>query len=79
MANQLIEQAKTKANEEGGRMIVQAREAIQNEKNAALAEVKNTAAQLSIDIAERILRRELADSSSQQQLVNSYLKDVKLN
>jgi F-type H+-transporting ATPase subunit b len=41
--------------------------------------VKNTAAQLSIDIAERILRRELADSSSQQQLVDSYLKDVKLN
>jgi F-type H+-transporting ATPase subunit b len=79
MANQLIEQAKTKATEEGGRMIVQAREAIQNEKNAALAEVKNTAAQLSIDIAERILRRELTDVNSQQQLVDSYLKDVKLN
>ncbi|WP_324672631.1 F0F1 ATP synthase subunit B [Hymenobacter sp. GOD-10R] len=79
MANQLIDQAKTKATEEGGRMIVQAREAIQNEKNAALAEVKNTAAQLSIDIAERILRRELTDTASQQQLVDSYLKDVKLN
>lgn len=79
LANQLIEQAKNKANEEGGRMIVQAREAIQNEKNAALAEVKNTAAQLSIDIAERILRRELTDTDSQKELVNSYLKDVKLN
>ena len=79
LANQLIEQAKNKANEEGGRMIVQAREAIQNEKNAALAEVKNTAAQLSIDIAERILRRELTDSNSQKELVDSYLKDVKLN
>jgi F-type H+-transporting ATPase subunit b len=79
MANQLIDQAKTKATEEGGRMIVQAREAIQNEKNAALAEVKNTAAQLSIDIAERILRRELTDTAAQQQLVDSYLKDVKLN
>jgi len=79
MANQLIEQAKNKATEEGGRMISQAREAIQNEKNAALAEVKNTAAQLSIDIAERILRRELSDSSSQKELVDSYLKEVKLN
>ena len=79
LANQLIEQAKNKANEEGGRMIVQAREAIQNEKNAALAEVKNTAAQLSIDIAERILRRELTDTNSQKELVNSYLKEVKLN
>ncbi|TGE19618.1 F0F1 ATP synthase subunit B [Hymenobacter elongatus] len=79
MANQLIEQAKNKATEEGSRMIMQAREAIQNEKHAALTEVKNTAAKLSIDIAERILRRELADSGSQQQLVDSYLKDVKLN
>ncbi|MCB2378750.1 F0F1 ATP synthase subunit B [Hymenobacter sp. BT635] len=79
MANQLIEQAKSKATEEGSRMIMQAREAIQNEKQAALTEVKNTAAKLSIDIAERILRRELADSGSQQQLVDSYLKDVKLN
>ncbi|PJJ48639.1 F0F1 ATP synthase subunit B [Hymenobacter chitinivorans] len=79
MANQLIEQAKSKATEEGSRMIMQAREAIQNEKHAALTEVKNTAAKLSIDIAERILRRELADSGSQQQLVDSYLKDVKLN
>ncbi|GAA3949930.1 F0F1 ATP synthase subunit B [Hymenobacter algoricola] len=79
MANQLIEQAKNKATEEGSRMIMQAREAIQNEKNSALTEVKNTAAKLSIDIAERILRRELADAGSQQQLVDSYLKDVKLN
>lgn len=79
VANQLIEQAKNKATEEGSRMIVQAREAIQNEKNAALAEVKNTAAKLSIDIAERILRRELTDQPAQQQLVDSYLKEVKLN
>lgn len=79
MSNQFIEQAKTKATEEGARMIEQAREAIQNEKNSALAEVKNTAAQLSIDIAERILRRELTDQPAQQQLVDSYLKEVKLN
>lgn len=79
VSNKLIELAKNKATEEGSRMINQAREAIQNEKNAALAEVKNTAAQLSIDIAERILRRELADTASQKELVNSYLKEVKLN
>lgn len=79
IANQQIEDAKTKATEEGQRLIAQAREAIQNEKNAALAEVKNTAAQLSIDIAERILRRELTDAASQKQLVDSYLKEVKLN
>ncbi|WP_400192499.1 F0F1 ATP synthase subunit B [Hymenobacter sp. B81] len=79
MSNQLIETAKQKATDEGARMIMQAREAIQNEKMAALAEVKNTAAQLSIDIAERILRRELSDSGAQKQLVNDYLQEVKLN
>lgn len=79
MSTQLIETAKQKATDEGARLIMQAREAIQNEKNAALAEVKNTAAQLSIDIAERILRRELTDTAAQKQLVTDYLQEVKLN
>lgn len=79
MSAQLIETAKQKATDEGARLIMQAREAIQNEKNAALAEVKNTAAQLSIDIAERILRRELTDTAAQKQLVTDYLQEVKLN
>ena len=79
MVNQFRETEKAKAVEEANRITQQAREAIQTEKNAALAEVKNTAAQLSVDIAERILRRELAEPAAQTQLVNSYLKDVKLN
>ncbi|MVN76478.1 F0F1 ATP synthase subunit B [Hymenobacter sp. HMF4947] len=79
MAAQFVEQAKTTASAEAGRITQQAREAIQQEKNAALAEVKNTAAQLSVDIAERLLRRELADPTAQQKLVDEYLKDVKLN
>jgi len=79
MANQFRETEKAKAVEEANRITQQAREAIQQEKNAALAEVKNTAAQLSLTIAERILRRELTDPAAQTQLVDSYLKDVKLN
>ena len=79
MVNQFRETEKTKAVEEANRITQQAREAIQQEKNAALAEVKNTAAKLSLDIAERILRRELSDPAAQTQLVDSYLKDVKLN
>ena len=79
MVNQFRETEKAKAVEEANRITQQAREAIQTEKNAALAEVKNTAAKLSLDIAERILRRELTDPAAQTQLVDSYLKDVKLN
>ncbi len=79
MANQHRDAEKARATAEANTIIQQAREAIQQEKNAALAEVKNTAAKLSLDIAERILRRELADPAAQTQLVDSYLKDVKLN
>ncbi|OGX81127.1 F0F1 ATP synthase subunit B [Hymenobacter coccineus] len=79
MANQHRETEKARATSEANHIVQQAREAIQTEKNAALAEVKNTAAQLSLDIAERILRRELADPAAQTQLVDSYLKEVKLN
>ena len=79
MANQHREAEKARATAEANTIIQQAREAIQQEKNAALAEVKNTAAKLSLDIAERILRRELTDPAAQTQLVDSYLKDVKLN
>ena len=79
MVNQFRETEKAKAVEEANRITQQAREAIQTEKNAALAEVKNTAAQLSVDIAERILRRELAEPAAQTQLVDLYLKDVKFN
>ncbi|MGI4864989.1 MAG: F0F1 ATP synthase subunit B [Janthinobacterium lividum] len=79
IANQIVEKAKTAATEEANRIAQQARESIQQEKNQALAEVRNTAAQLSVDIAERLLRRELADPAAQQKLVDDYLKDVKLN
>lgn len=77
--NNLVEMAKEKANEEGARMITIAREAIENEKRAAIAEVKNQAASLSIEIAERILRRELSDPMAQQALAQDYVREVTLS
>ena len=77
--NNIVETAKQKANEEGGRMIAQAREAIENEKRAAITEVKNMAAVLSVDIAERILRKELSNPQAQQELAKDYIKEVTLN
>ncbi|MHA6250145.1 F0F1 ATP synthase subunit B [Pontibacter sp. CAU 1760] len=77
-ANGLVETAREKANEEGNRMIAIAREAIENEKRAALTEVKNQAATLSIEIAERILRRELSDPKAQEALAQNYMREVTL-
>ncbi|SIT88180.1 F0F1 ATP synthase subunit B [Pontibacter indicus] len=78
-ANMLVETAKQKANEEGGRMIAQARESIENEKRAAITEVKNMAAALSVDIAERILRKELSNPQAQHELAKDYINEVTLN
>jgi F-type H+-transporting ATPase subunit b len=79
VATNLVESARTKATEEGQRMIEQARESIQNEKKAALTEVKNLAATLSIDIAEKLIRRELQDEQAQRALVQSYLQETHLS
>ncbi|AMM50640.1 ATP F0F1 synthase subunit B [Rufibacter sp. DG15C] len=78
-ANSLIEGARSKATEEGQRMIENAREAIGHEKQAALTEVKNLAATLSINIAEKLLNRELQDEQAQRALVQSYLQDANLS
>ncbi|AKD02669.1 F0F1 ATP synthase subunit B [Pontibacter korlensis] len=78
-ANSIVEASKQKANEEGARMIAQARESIENEKRAAITEVKNMAASLSLEIAEQILRRELSDKTAQQALAQDYIREVTLN
>src|SRR5581483_5089962 len=56
----IIAEAKTKATKESERIISAAREQIINEKNAAITELKNQVATLSIDIAEKILKSELS-------------------
>ncbi len=79
-ADRLVEAAKEKATAEGNRIIENAREAIRSEQAAAVAQIKKEVATLSIDIAEKVLRRELSDKSAQEQLVADLVKDsVKLN
>jgi len=75
----MIADAKGLANKEGDRMLATARENIQNEKNAAISELKNQVATLSIEIAEKILKSELSSDEKQKTLVNTLLKDVNLN
>ena len=78
-ANNIVEGAKAKAEEEGSRLLEQAREAISHQKNAAITELRNSAAALSIEIAEKLLRHELKNTEAQAELVKSYIKESKLN
>lgn len=75
----IISEAKTKAQAEAERILSSAREQIINEKNAAVAELKNQVASLSVEIAEKILRSELSSDDKQKALVNNLMKDVNLN
>ncbi len=75
----IINEAKTKANEEAAKLLTIARENISNEKMAAITELKNYVATLSIEIAEKVLKQELADPNKQKELVQTLLKDTKLN
>lgn len=75
----IIAEAKAKSQAEADRILASAREQIVNEKNAAVAELKNQVASLSIEIAEKILRSELSSDEKQKALVNTLMKDVNLN
>lgn len=73
-----ISQAKAKAKAEGDVMLTRAREEIRNEKNAALTEMKNHVAELSILVAERILKEKLSDAAAQQGLVEKVMSEADL-
>lgn len=75
----IISDAKDKASAEADKIIENAREQIENEKMAAITDLKNQVAQMSINIAEKILRKELDNKQNQEQLVENQLEDFKLN
>lgn len=79
MKEKMVADAKNEAQEQGQKMIDQAKAAIESEKNAAMADLKSQVATLSLSIAEKILKDELSNKESQTKLVEKMLGDVKLN
>ncbi len=79
LKDSIINDAKHAAHTEGVKLIEKAKIEIENQKKAALSELKNQVSSLSLDIAERVLRSQLDDKSKQQALVTNLLKDVELN
>ncbi|CAI9428909.1 F0F1 ATP synthase subunit B [Candidatus Ornithobacterium hominis] len=79
LRNQTINQAKEEAKKEADKIISIARESIQIDKNAALAEIKSEVAAMSIGIAEKILDKELNKDQAQLQYINSLINDIKLS
>ena len=79
MSDKLISDAKSTAKSEGERMIDQAKQAIDGERAAAVADLKAEVAKLSLEIAEKLVRQELKDDAAQQELIGRMITDSKLN
>jgi len=75
---EIVAKAKTDAKTEANKIISQAQEAIDNEKRAAINELKNQVAQISLEIAEKVIETELENKDKQAQLVDKLLKNSSL-
>ncbi|OFY84076.1 MAG: ATP synthase F0 subunit B [Bacteroidetes bacterium RIFCSPLOWO2_12_FULL_31_6] len=75
----IVANAKTIAKTEAEKIMITARESIQHEKIAAIAELKNQVAVLSIEIAEKILKSELSSADKQKTIIDTIVKDIHLN
>jgi F-type H+-transporting ATPase subunit b len=75
----ILDEARAKAAAESARILENARENIQFEKMAAINELKNQIASISIEIAEKLIGKELENKQQQQQLTEKLLKEVKIN
>jgi F-type H+-transporting ATPase subunit b len=74
----LINTAKEEAKAEAEKILIQAQEAIQNEKRAAISELKEQVASIAINIVEKVLQKELESNDKQEQLISQLLKDSDL-
>lgn len=75
----MIDDAKNEALKVTAQQIENAKAVIETEKKAALTEVKNQVAILTLEVAEKLLRRNLTDEKAQKALVDEFIKDIKLN
>ncbi len=75
----IIEESKTRANQEYNRILEAAKESIHYEKMAAITELKNQIATLSIDIAEKILKEELTDKENQKKHIDKMMDNISFN
>ena len=79
VSEKMYEEAKIKANDEANALIEEAKKSINFEKMKAITDIKNEIANLSIDIAEKLIRRELSDKEEQEQLIEDWMKEINMN
>jgi len=78
-SDKMVAEAKDKAKSEYDRILADAQLAITQQKNAALTEVKNQVGTLVIEVAEKVLRKELSNKAEQESYIKQLADGVKLN
>ena len=78
MKENMITEAKDEAKSQANKIIEQAKATIENEKLAAITELRNQVAELSIGIAEKIIKDELSEKDKQVELIEKMLQEAKL-
>jgi len=79
MKDKIVGDAKEQAKEEANKIIIDAQQQIQQQKMAALTEVKNEIGTLALEVAEKILRKQLSASEGQEAYMNMLAENIKLN
>lgn len=79
MKDKIVAEAREKAVAEGAKSIELAKQQIQAEKEAAIDDLKKQVAELSVLIAEKVIRNELSNKAEQEKMVNGLVDEIKLN
>lgn len=77
--NQIIAEAKEKAKEEATKIVTNAMHDIENQRKAAMVELKNELGSMALGIAEKVIKKELKGNAEQETFVNTLVKDLNLN
>ena len=77
--NNIIAEAKEQAAVEAGKLVEEAKTAIQKEKDMAIRDIQNRIADLSINIAEKVLRKNLDNSTARRELVEKLIDEAQKN
>lgn len=77
--NEIIKEAKSKAKEEAKKIVISAKLEIESQKKSAIIEVKNQVGLMALEIAEKVIRKELKENKDQQGFVEKLVREIKLN
>lgn len=75
----IVEKAQDKAHEETNRLLTEAKVEIENQRQAAVSDIRKQVATLSVEIAEKVLREKLGDEKTQMDLIERMLDEISLS